>query len=209
MIDAKRYEKVLVDAFTARYAEGSDVWSQDASLDAAAELAVCVGRGNFPGGVRMLDIGCGKGRQLGLLAERIVGYTGVDLLAHAEWQAVPSCVVPGRFVADDFRAWARTSEERFELALDHGCFHHQHPDVQCEYLDLVRSLLVPGGLLSLVVWAEPFSESDADGHGRFHWHFARSDLQMILNRHGLQTLVAMNRTARIGIEQWQVIARRV
>ncbi|SDU44273.1 bifunctional 2-polyprenyl-6-hydroxyphenol methylase/3-demethylubiquinol 3-O-methyltransferase UbiG [Stappia sp. ES.058] len=90
----------------------------------------------------MLDIGCGQGELTAFFADRGALALGVDLIENPLWAGLVETRA-GRlaFQAGDFME--ATFTDCFDVIVDSGCFHHQHPDVQPLYLDKIRTLVTP------------------------------------------------------------------
>lgn len=112
-------------------------------------------------GARVLDVGCGNGRNGRWLAERGAEVVGVDLAA-----AVLDAARPGLpptmtvTVLDVLRDPLPAGP--FDLVHDSGCFHHIAPHRRITYLDRVLPLLAPGGRYGIVAFAQERQPAPSD-----------------------------------------------
>jgi 2-polyprenyl-3-methyl-5-hydroxy-6-metoxy-1,4-benzoquinol methylase len=101
-----------------------------------------------PPGARVLDVGCGAGLILGLLADagRIAEGTGIDAGTAA---IAAAATIPAhgrlRFIAQD--AAAPWPEGRFDAVLLIDLLHHLRPAAQRAVVAQAAAALAPGGLL--------------------------------------------------------------
>lgn len=108
-------------------------------------------RGLLPGldGARVLDVGCGNGRNSAWLAQQGSQVLGIDisasLLDHVR-PSMPTGVTLRRL--DVLRDQLPTTS--FDLVYDSGCFHHVSPHRRITYLQRVLPLLAPGGAFGIV-----------------------------------------------------------
>jgi SAM-dependent methyltransferase len=113
---------------------------------------------------RVLELGCGPGRNALFLASRGCSVDAVDLSPAAiAWAAERAAQTgPGaqavRFHCGD--AFELTREDLtgpydlvYDLVYDSGCFHHLPPHRRISYLQLLDRVLAPGGHLGLVCFA--------------------------------------------------------
>ncbi|GAB2750285.1 class I SAM-dependent methyltransferase [Streptomyces bullii] len=120
-------------------------------------LVSYVDRGLLRGG-RVLDLGCGPGRNALYLAARGFEVDAVDLSpAAVQWareRAGESGTGGVRFHCGDVfaPAGARFSGP-YDLVYDSGCFHHLPPHRRISYLALLERTLAPGGLFGLTCFA--------------------------------------------------------
>ncbi|MFI8999181.1 class I SAM-dependent methyltransferase [Streptomyces sp. NPDC053541] len=147
------------------FAEDADKWQgfyDDRSrpvpffVDKPDECLVAhVEAGLVPAGGRVLDLGCGPGRNARYLAERGFAVDAVDLSAGAlAWarERAEAAGLPVRFLHGD----AFTTdlvEGPYDLVHDSGCFHHIAPHRRVTYLDFLARHLAPGGHFSLTCFA--------------------------------------------------------
>jgi SAM-dependent methyltransferase len=106
---------------------------------------------------RVLDLGCGPGRNARFLAAQGFTVDAVDLspagLAWAEERA-RATGVDVRFVRGDaFELVGSELTGPYELVVDSGCFHHLPPHRRVSYLALLDRVLAPGGHLALSCFA--------------------------------------------------------
>jgi SAM-dependent methyltransferase len=114
-------------------------------------LAEWFGEGLLTPG-RVLELGCGHGRNATYLAGLGCGVDAVDFSAQAvEWARERAERVG---VSVDFRRSsifdAAFTAGSYDLVYDSGCFHHVAPHRRQDYVDLVRAALKPGGRYGLV-----------------------------------------------------------
>jgi cyclopropane fatty-acyl-phospholipid synthase-like methyltransferase len=123
----------------------ADIQEVDADLDAAFTA-----HGVAPG--KLLDIGTGLGTQAILLARRGFRVVATDASASALKAARAQQEMAGtdvRFVEDNILL--STLEERFDVAMDRGCFTILPRPFKKDYVSQIDRLLVPGGYLFLKV----------------------------------------------------------
>lgn len=121
-------------------------------------LADWVDRGLIRPG-RVLELGCGPGRNAVFLAARGFAVDAVDLSAAAlDWarERVQQAGVEVALHQGDVFALAGPHgplRGPYDLVYDSGCFHHLPPHRRVSYLDLLRRVLVPGGAFGLTCFA--------------------------------------------------------
>ena len=101
---------------------------------------------------RVLELGCGHGRNATYLASRGAAVDAVDFSAQAiEW-ARERAESAGATVS--FRHCsifdASVAAGSYDLVYDSGCFHHLPPHRRKDYVELVHAALRPGGSFGLV-----------------------------------------------------------
>ena len=121
-------------------------------------LVSALDRGLVPPGGRVLDLGCGPGRNAIHLARRGFAVDAVDLSpAAVSWAAERAAAagVDVRFRAGDAFALVGHGELAgpYDLIHDSGCFHHLPPHRRVSYLALLDRALAPGGHLALTCFA--------------------------------------------------------
>ena len=101
---------------------------------------------------RVLELGCGPGRNAVYLARQGYRVDAVDLSATALDWARERARAAG--VTVGFRCGSVFDEdfpgESYDLVYDSGCFHHLPPHRRRDYLELVVRVLRPGGWFGLV-----------------------------------------------------------
>ncbi|MGE6631692.1 class I SAM-dependent methyltransferase [Bacillus sp. NPDC077027] len=199
-------------AFEEHYQKNTDMWSNDTSLTEAAAIALSAWRSKQKDTLpSVLDIGCGNGRGLSRL-DKLLAYTGIDLYRHEGWsQLERTADFSVRFIHGDFLSWALEQDDKplFDLILDHGCFHHQHPDDHETYLQQAASVLREGGVFSLVVWGEEWKSGLIGEDGRFHFSFSDSQIGEKICTSGLELVSIHQIKAKAGLNQHHVIAVKV
>jgi SAM-dependent methyltransferase len=93
-----------------------------------------------------LDLGTGPGTQAIELAKRGFRVTGTDISAPAIEKAKILFAKP-RFIQDDILN--SKMKESFDFVFDRGCFHCFDPELRPSYVDHVKNLVKPNGLLFL------------------------------------------------------------
>lgn len=125
-------------------------WAPDESLvrwhnDGRLELST---------GTRVLERGCGPGRNAVWLAQQGCQVDALDLSTAAlDWgrERAATAGVGVNFVASDIFAW--TAAEPYDAVVDSGCFHHLPPHRRLSYRQLLETTLRPGGSFALSCFA--------------------------------------------------------
>ncbi|MFD7412588.1 class I SAM-dependent methyltransferase [Kitasatospora purpeofusca] len=111
--------------------------------------------GLLPPGARVLDLGCGAGRNAVHLASLGFEVDAVDLSATALDWARERAEAAG--VAPRFHHGNIFSTElplpQYDLVYDSGCLHHLPPHRRISYLALLERVLAPGGYFGLTCFA--------------------------------------------------------
>lgn len=107
-------------------------------------------------GARVLDLGCGPGRNAVWLAQQGYEVDAVDLSSAALHWAGERAVAAGVRV-DLLRASifdeAVLARPPYDLVYDSGCFHHLPPHRRLSYVALLDRLVAPGGHAGLACFA--------------------------------------------------------
>ncbi|MFF1531429.1 SAM-dependent methyltransferase [Cellulomonas sp. NPDC058312] len=101
-------------------------------------------------GTRVLELGCGPGRNAVWLAQQGCAVDALDLSATAlAWgrERADAAGVAVRFVRADVLGWR--GEAPYDVVVDSGCFHHLPPHRRVSYRWLLERVLRPGGHLAL------------------------------------------------------------
>ena len=153
-------------------AEAADFWAELLTRE-GHPLATCLPDENLVDwhtrnllgdltGARVLDIGCGNGRNSRWFAEQHAIVEGIDIsapLLDLVRDRMPSGVALA--TVDVLRGSLPAGQ--FDVVYDSGCFHHVAPHRRATYLDRVLPLIAPGGVFGIVTFAseaEPLT-SDA------------------------------------------------
>ncbi|MER7170182.1 class I SAM-dependent methyltransferase [Streptomyces mesophilus] len=105
---------------------------------------------------RVLELGCGPGRNALYLASQGFEVDGVDLSPAAlDWarERARESGAEARFHLGDIFGPVLAGREPFDLIYDSGCFHHLPPHRRVTYLALLGRLLAPGGHFALTCFA--------------------------------------------------------
>jgi cyclopropane fatty-acyl-phospholipid synthase-like methyltransferase len=207
LVSPDDYAGVLLADFDASYAEGRDVWSDEAAMrHAPLLLHAALGRAG-----NVLDVGAGRGHDTVLLLERGHSVTAVDLVAAPEWPALQAQWGERvRFLAHGVSELEGTA--RFDAVLDNGCLHHQHPSYYRTYLTHLRTLLQPQGLLTLSV----FHTDESQGRlfrnkaQRLYREFTEAELAELLHDCGFSVVESQSVARPMpGLRYLVVTARKV
>lgn len=108
-------------------------------------------------GTRVLDIGCGNGRNSRWFAEQHAHVQGIDIsapLLDLIRDRMPPAVKLSQ--ADILRD--SSPDGQFDVVYDSGCFHHVAPHRRATYLNRVLPLIAQDGVFGIVTFA---SEAEA------------------------------------------------
>ncbi|MCP2264271.1 class I SAM-dependent methyltransferase [Promicromonospora thailandica] len=112
-------------------------------------------------GARVLDVGCGNGRNGAWLAARGAVVTGVDQAAPLLDQVRPALPAAMTVTALDVLR-DPLPDGPFDLVYDSGCFHHLAPHRRITYRERILPLLAPGGRYGIVAFAQERQPSPPD-----------------------------------------------
>lgn len=124
-------------------------------VNADENLVEVVEKGDFCPPAKVLDIGCGNGRNSIYLAKRGFDVEAVDFSETAIELAKEKAVKAGvsvKFYCQsifDFEYAAKS----FDAIYDSGCFHHIAPHRRPDFLALVANALKTGGIFVMVCFA--------------------------------------------------------
>ncbi len=148
----RAYRRQVQDSFEEWYKGNKDSWSNGAVKDTVGEFILGSAPAAEPGRRRrVLDIGCGRGRQTALLADGLdADVVGLDLLAF--WE--PPAITRGslRFHQGDFFHFV---EGPVDMLVDSGCLHHQRQEDWRPWVLHGASLLREGGIWALNIFLSP------------------------------------------------------
>ena len=179
-VTQEEYAITLRRAFEEHYEEASDVWSNDLAMRAFP--SVVQGLLKLPFRTRVLDVGCGNGDDLEYFAKVFSNVVGVDLVEHENWSALSGGYRNISFHESSFLSLENLGE--FDLILDNGCFHHQHPDDYISYLEKIKISLDRLGWLVMSTFKSNVHTELIDSKGRLHRYFSDSELEDLLGRAG-------------------------
>ncbi|MGW6201911.1 class I SAM-dependent methyltransferase [Kribbella sp. NPDC055110] len=113
------------------------------------------------GNARVLDVGCGAGRNTRWFAEQGAIVDGIDLAADlldTLRPAMPAAVTLTAIdvLRDPLPAGA------YDVVYDSGCFHHIAPHRRITYLQRVLPLVKPGGRFGIVAFAAERMKTPSD-----------------------------------------------
>lgn len=129
-------------------------WEEDDQGKTLAGLMSEFGKKIEKKEVRVLDIGCGNGRNSRLteaLPFSPVHYTGIDFSK----RTIADCSSMYKnhtFIRADFTKPTTLDEESFDIIIDNGCFHSILPELREKYIENIVKTAAPGAFLFLNCW---------------------------------------------------------
>lgn len=114
------------------------------------QLAALLDKVKISENARVLDAGCGAGRNTPLLSRRNWRYHGMDISRDAVEKArsrLPHCTFSSGDILD-----GTGPDGLFDMVVDIGCFHTIPPYRRVQYLHRIHSLLRPDGVFILAAW---------------------------------------------------------
>ncbi|MCN9244734.1 class I SAM-dependent methyltransferase [Streptomyces sp. RY43-2] len=178
------YRRVVADSFGTWYGRRRDSWTGTDTNEAVTRFVCAEAPApRAEGRRRILDVGCGRGRQTTALAERLdADTTGLDLLD--VWDAPPPTRGQVRFRQGDFLDF---TDDNLDIVVDNGCLHHQRRADWPAWAAHGARLLRPGGVLAVSVFLSPdgaISELPLDD-GRLNWWLPEETVTDLYTRAGL------------------------
>lgn len=168
---ADKYDKHLLRYYVKLYGDDPDDRRNAASTSAIIERIKHRFR---DGSARAMDIGCGAGDLVRFMASIGIEAHGVDIVPHPHWFSTVSEAVlneearieRGTYHVGFFPQVVPSGE--FDLIVDNGCFHHQHPSARAHYLDSIRQRLKPTGVFFVTIFdLDAKFESVSENHGDY------------------------------------------
>ncbi|MGE7690963.1 SAM-dependent methyltransferase [Lysinibacillus sp. NPDC097214] len=105
---------------------------------------------------KVLELGCGAGRNAIYLAKQGCSVVGVDLsnkaLQWAQKRVDEANISVELICANIFEL--NLQEESFDFIYDSGCFHHIAPHRRVTYIEMIHKLLKPNGYFALCTFEE-------------------------------------------------------
>ncbi|HWD83852.1 MAG TPA: class I SAM-dependent methyltransferase [Kribbella sp.] len=112
-------------------------------------------------GARVLDVGCGAGRNTRWFAEQGATVDGLDLAKDLLDQLRPTMPASVTLTATDVLRDPLPDRE-YDVVFDSGCFHHIAPHRRITYLQRVLPLVRPSGRFGIVTFAAERMEAPSD-----------------------------------------------
>lgn len=112
-------------------------------------------------GARVLDIGCGAGRNSKWFAQQGAAVEGIDLAAALLETVRPTMPESVTLTALNLLRDPLPARQ-FDVVYDSGCFHHIAPHRRITYLERVLPTVRPGGRFGIVAFAAEQMETPAD-----------------------------------------------
>lgn len=113
------------------------------------------------GGARVLDVGCGAGRNTRWFAEQGATVDGIDLAARLLDTLRPTMPATVTLTALDVLR-DQLPAGGYDVVYDSGCFHHIAPHRRITYLQRVLPLVREGGRFGIVTFAAERMETPTD-----------------------------------------------
>ncbi len=110
---------------------------------------------------RVLDVGCGAGRNTRWFAEQGATVDGIDLATDLLDTLRPTMPATVTLTAVDVLRDPLPAGE-YDVVYDSGCFHHIAPHRRITYLQRVLPLVRPGGRFGIVAFAAERMETPSD-----------------------------------------------
>ncbi len=182
MLDADpiEYLATLCKAYRKQYTEYSDEWSRDLQMRVLPSLVQ--GQLKLASSASALDIGCGSGQDVAYFAGIYSQVVGIDIYQHENWEDIEQAQLNVEFHCCDLLGFA--TPRKFDVVMDNGCFHHQHPAQYQEYLQKIKSLMAANGAFVLSTFKNPAKTAVIDANGRLHHYFSDAQLHEILHAQG-------------------------
>ncbi|MEU4193343.1 class I SAM-dependent methyltransferase [Kribbella sp. NPDC026611] len=136
---------------------------------------------------RVLDVGCGGGRNTRWFASQGATVTGLDLAADLLASVRATMPASVELIASDVLRDALPGGQ-FDVVYDSGCFHHIAPHRRITYLGRLLPLVRPGGRFGIVTFATERMEAPSDldvvttGDTYGGMTFSLDDLRTIFSR---------------------------
>lgn len=175
------------DFWEGRYQAGTDRW--DLGQPAPPFISL-LASDQAPQLGRMAVLGAGRGHDALLFAAagfEVVGFDFAPSAIAAATQAAADRQLPAQFLSRDIFALPTEFPNAFDYVLEHTCFCAITPEQRSDYVDLVASILRPGGELIALFWAHdrpggpPYGVTVEELHQRFSAQFEVASFELATN----------------------------
>lgn len=180
----EKYQANLLSTYHNMYRDGKDEWTDQAAMRVATRfLSTFL---ESLSGLKVLDIGCGAGRDAENLARNKAIVTGIDIVQHEDWDVLESEFSSLSFYKKSLFDFENS--HMFDIALDNGCMHHQHPEQLEQYVKKVHSMLADKGIFLISTFYDDSSSMKLDPNGRVMRTFTAEELRQLVENLGFKQL---------------------
>ena len=140
-------DNLTAQAWEDRYQSSGDRWNLGFPAPPFVSL---LASNNAPQPGKLAVIGCGKGHDAFFFAESGFEVVGFDFAPSAIAEATATAKVreiPALFLQRDIFTLDKEFASSFDYVLEHTCFCAIDPSLRSQYVEVVKSLLRPGGKL--------------------------------------------------------------
>ena len=140
-------DNLTAQAWEKRYQNRGDRWNLGYPAPPFTNLLASA---NAPLPGKLAVLGCGKGHDALFFAESGFTVTGFDFAPSAIAEATATAQarkISARFLQRDIFALDKEFTSSFDYVLEHTCFCAIDPSWRSQYVEVVKSLLLPGGKL--------------------------------------------------------------
>lgn len=178
---------LTADFWENRYLEGTDRWDLG---QPAPPLVSLLASANAPRPGRMAVLGSGRGHDALLFAAQgfeVVGFDFAQFAVEAAIQTAQQQQLAATFLQRDIFTLGAEFPAAFDSVLEHTCFCAIAPQQRADYVELVRTILRPGGQLIGLFWCHdrpggpPYGTTVAELQQRFSLAFEIVSLERVSN----------------------------
>ena len=140
-------DNLTAQAWEDRYQSSGDRWNLGFPAPPFVSL---LASNNAPQPGKLAVIGCGKGHDAFFFAESGFEVVGFDFAPSAIAEAAATAKareIPALFLQRDIFTLDKEFASSFDYVLEHTCFCAIDPSLRSQYVEVVKSLLRPGGKL--------------------------------------------------------------
>ena len=140
-------DNLTAQAWEDRYQSSGDRWNLGFPAPPFVSL---LASNNAPQPGKLAVIGCGKGHDAFFFAESGFEVVGFDFAPSAIAEATATAKakeIPALFLQRDIFTLDKEFASSFDYVLEHTCFCAIDPNLRSQYVEVVKSLLRPGGKL--------------------------------------------------------------
>lgn len=161
-LDYLNKHELMKESYVKRYLHNLDTWSNyDYLKDCVNLLFTKYASVMYQKSV--FEIGIGSGISSEFILKNGFMLTGIDIVEHKNWRNLKvqygerfRSLVGDIFLFD-------MQNEKFDIVMDNGCFHHFETELYLPALNKVQDLLIDNGYFFLTVFEEP-NEELVQGH---------------------------------------------